>query len=452
MENNHFVYEYEDYCMAEDYSSVPEQNAWILRGDYERHYSSMYYGENMLMKYNSTLEDRIPQLILASPSKMMSDHSLISDNAYPETNFLPLKSHLEEIAATIDTSQINNLFCHDANFMIEHAVVDAENENSHGDVMTVHNLKIKQEDDVIHGDDIIVDGEVEIDDHIDSHFDIASSVDIGSESIEDTGFDESKLVIDDNHSLLMGEEDLKEEYEENDEHLYRYSCTECDVLFKSKSNLRSHTRNTHPKIQKTKSKKYNAKEKVNNCGKHYYCTSCDYSSLRRDKLDKHMEKHVLEDGVHPCGKRRHKPDTLPQRHRHNPEEYKCKHCPYVCTVMKAMKKHQKIHKSNLEAFPLMISCKICGKDRPSESEMQRHLKKHKKGNRFCCDLCPFTSVQLKKIIQHHRAHTGEKPHLCPHCAYRSARRDNLRSHVRRMHKKTNMYIDTFNPNEDWTFS
>lgn len=47
-------------------------------------------------------------------------------------------------------------------------------------------------------------------------------------------------------------------------------------------------------------------------------------------------------------------------------------------------------------------------------------------------------------------HTGEKPHLCPHCSYRSARRDNLRSHVRRMHKRENMYIDTFNPNEETT--
>lgn len=42
-------------------------------------------------------------------------------------------------------------------------------------------------------------------------------------------------------------------------------------------------------------------------------------------------------------------------------------------------------------------------------------------------------------------HTGEKPHLCPFCPYRAARRDNLRSHVRRMHKRENMYGDTFTP-------
>lgn len=42
-------------------------------------------------------------------------------------------------------------------------------------------------------------------------------------------------------------------------------------------------------------------------------------------------------------------------------------------------------------------------------------------------------------------HTGERPHLCPHCVYRAARRDNLRSHVRRVHKKDNLTCDTFNP-------
>lgn len=61
-----------------------------------------------------------------------------------------------------------------------------------------------------------------------------------------------------------------------------------------------------------------------------------------------------------------------------------------------------------------------------------------------CQLYRRISVLLQ-LIQHRRMHTGEKPHLCPHCAYRSARRDNLRSHVRRVHKKENLYCDTFSP-------
>ncbi|KAL1434858.1 hypothetical protein MTO96_001742 [Rhipicephalus appendiculatus] len=137
------------------------------------------------------------------------------------------------------------------------------------------------------------------------------------------------------------------------------------------------------------------------------------------------------------------------RHRHNAEEYRCPFCPYTCTVYKAYRKHQKAHMLGAAKLaPVKLSCKICGKDRSTEADMQKHMKKHRSGENFVCDVCGFASIQLKKIIQHRRMHTGEKPHLCPHCSYRSARRDNLRSHVRRMHKKENMYIDTFNPNEE----
>lgn len=63
---------------------------------------------------------------------------------------------------------------------------------------------------------------------------------------------------------------------------------------------------------------------------------------------------------------------------------------------------------------------------------------------FQTKACTINSGHLQ-LIQHRRMHTGEKPHLCPHCIYRSARRDNLRSHVRRVHKKDNLFCDTFSP-------
>lgn len=44
-----------------------------------------------------------------------------------------------------------------------------------------------------------------------------------------------------------------------------------------------------------------------------------------------------------------------------------------------------------------ISCVICGKDRSSEVDMNKHMKKHRDDRYFCCDICIFKTVQLKKV-------------------------------------------------------
>ncbi|XP_054709865.1 zinc finger protein 629-like [Uloborus diversus] len=378
-----------------------------------------------------------------NPAKMMSDHSLIISDNHVDHGYITMKTEgMEEVV--LDTTHVNQLFFHDAvsNELIVEQNVEVGSEDPHAEIILVPNTMIKQED-IIEGGEVIVgssvESEVVIDDHMDTHLDtdhfvIGSSIDIGSDQMDDPSFEDTKLVIDTQYDL-------------EDPSCLAYDCGECGVVLKNRVAFKKHLKSQHGKYQKGKSKK-SSKDKYLYTNKRYNCPSCTYSSQRRDKLDKHMEKHVLLDGVHPCGKRRHKPEALPQRHRHNAEEYKCPLCPYSCTVYKALRKHQKVHAAGTETFTLKLSCKICGKDRSTESEMQKHMRKHRNEEHFLCDLCNFSSVQLKKIIQHRRMHTGEKPHLCPHCSYRSARRDNLRSHVRRMHKRENMYIDTFNPNED----
>lgn len=385
-----------------------------------------------------------------TPSKMIGDQSLIiGDNHVDPSSFMMKSQAIEEVV--LDTNHVNHLFNFNdsvgvSNELIVEENVVTETETTEAEIILVPNTMIKQED-IIEGGEVVVgssvENEVVIDDHMNTHLDadhfvIGSSIDIGSEQIDDTGFDDAKLIIDTAQYNL-----------DDDTSCVAYDCGECGIICKNRASLKKHIKIHHVKLQKSKSKKGSTKEKyVTN--KRYNCPSCSYSSQRRDKLDKHMEKHVLLDGVHPCGKRRHKPEALPQRHRHNAEEYRCPLCPYACTVYKALKKHQKLHAAGVEQFTIKLSCKICGKDRTTEGEMQKHMKKHRNDEHFLCDLCNFSSVQLKKIIQHRRMHTGEKPHLCPHCSYRSARRDNLRSHVRRMHKRENMYIDTFNPNEEST--
>ncbi|KAL3188483.1 hypothetical protein MRX96_003451 [Rhipicephalus microplus] len=79
------------------------------------------------------------------------------------------------------------------------------------------------------------------------------------------------------------------------------------------------------------------------------------------------------------------------------QEYRCPFCPYTCTVYKAYRKHQKAHVLGAAKLaPVKLSCKICGKDRSTEADMQKHMKKHRSGENFVCDVCGFASIQLKK--------------------------------------------------------
>lgn len=308
---------------------------------------------------------------------------------------------------------------------------------ANGEIILVPNSMIKQED-IIEGGEVVV----------------GPSPAVGEASHL---FDQSAQLVGDEEDPCL-EEDAQAHLVEPIPEEMGYECQDCGAVLKSRAAFKKHARMHHGASRKgaaaaaSRAAGYTSEDNSLCPCPLYSCPSCPYMSQRRDKLDKHIMKHVLQEGFHPCGKKRHKPEAPPQRHRHNAEEYRCPFCPYTCTVYKAYRKHQKAHVFGAAKLaPIKLSCKICGKDRSTEADMQKHMKKHRSGENFVCDVCGFASIQLKKIIQHRRMHTGEKPHLCPHCSYRSARRDNLRSHVRRMHKKENMYIDTFNPNEEIVF-
>lgn len=235
---------------------------------------------------------------------------------------------------------------------------------------------------------------------------------------ENNDSDEDNLVID--TSSVSGE---------------GFECGECGLVCRTRGGLRKHLTTEHLPDEP---------EPAETIPKQYSCTMplCHFSTTKRDAYDLHIASHIA-DGWTPTGKKRHNKNPL-QRHRYNKEELTCPLCEYTCTVEKSFRRHLKSHETGRGPVS-KVSCCICGKDRTSEADLKKHMKKHRQGKYYRCDICKFQTVQLKKLIQHRRMHTGEKPHLCPFCPYRAARRDNLRSHVRRMHKRENMYGDTFTP-------
>lgn len=97
-------------------------------------------------------------------------------------------------------------------------------------------------------------------------------------------------------------------------------------------------------------------------------------------------------------------------YRYNREEYKCTFCPYTCTTERAFLRHLRSHtedeekngiqgssNQNQESTP-RLSCPVCGKDRSGEAALNKHMLRHRdKDRNFCCDICAFKTVQLKKV-------------------------------------------------------
>lgn len=83
-------------------------------------------------------------------------------------------------------------------------------------------------------------------------------------------------------------------------------------------------------------------------------------------------------------------------HRYEREEYRCSLCSYACTIEKAFERHLRAHAKGT-APETRVSCAVCGADRSSEVDLSRHMKRHRDDRYFCCDICIFRTVQLKKV-------------------------------------------------------
>lgn len=89
--------------------------------------------------------------------------------------------------------------------------------------------------------------------------------------------------------------------------------------------------------------------------------------------------------------------------RYGREEYRCTICSYTCTTERAFLKHLRFHASDenkeaqLNNESPRLSCPVCGKDRTGEAALNLHMQKHRDDKNFCCDICSFKTVQLKKV-------------------------------------------------------
>nr|XP_020023632.1 zinc finger protein 335 isoform X5 [Castor canadensis] len=174
----------------------------------------------------------------------------------------------------------------------------------------------------------------------------------------------------------------------------------------------------------------------------FKCLQCSYRSRRWSSLKEHMFNHV---GSKP---------------------YKCDECSYTSVYRKDVIRHAAVHsrdrKKRPDPTPKLSSfpCPVCGRVYPMQKRLTQHMKTHstekphmcdkcgksfKKrytfkmhllthiqavaNRRFKCEFCEFVCEDKKALLNHQLSHVSDKPFKCNFCPYRTFREDFLLSHV-----------------------
>uniref|UniRef100_G3TGF7 Zinc finger protein 335 n=1 Tax=Loxodonta africana TaxID=9785 RepID=G3TGF7_LOXAF len=174
----------------------------------------------------------------------------------------------------------------------------------------------------------------------------------------------------------------------------------------------------------------------------FKCLQCSYRSRRWSSLKEHMFNHV---GSKP---------------------YKCDECSYTSVYRKDVIRHAAVHsrdrKKRPDPTPKLSSfpCPVCGRVYPMQKRLTQHMKTHstekphmcdkcgksfKKrytfkmhllthiqavaNRRFKCEFCEFVCEDKKALLNHQLSHVSDKPFKCGFCPYRTFREDFLLSHV-----------------------
>ncbi|XP_029468073.1 zinc finger protein 335 isoform X2 [Rhinatrema bivittatum] len=174
----------------------------------------------------------------------------------------------------------------------------------------------------------------------------------------------------------------------------------------------------------------------------FKCLQCNYHCRRWSSLKEHMFNHV--------GKK----------------PFKCEECDYTSVYKKDVTRHSTIHsrdrKKRTEPPPKLNSfpCPVCSRVYPMQKRLTQHMKTHstekphmcdkcgksfKKrytfkmhllthiqtvgNNRFKCEFCEYIGDDKKLLLNHQITHMNDKPFKCHFCKYSTFREDFLVSHL-----------------------
>ncbi|KAM9296699.1 zinc finger protein 335 [Gastrophryne carolinensis] len=178
----------------------------------------------------------------------------------------------------------------------------------------------------------------------------------------------------------------------------------------------------------------------------FRCQQCNYQCRRWSSLKEHMFNHQGSK-PHKCDQcdytSVYKKDVIRHSAVHRPEQkkkqllmtqnttYPCPICNRVYSMQKRLTQHMKSHSSEK---PHM--CDKCGKAFKKKYTFKMHLLTHLHcvdESRYKCEFCEYVCEDRKQLLNHQLTHMNDKPFKCNQCKYHTFRQDFLLSHQATKH-------------------
>ena len=183
-----------------------------------------------------------------------------------------------------------------------------------------------------------------------------------------------------------------------------YECNVCGRVFHSRGGFKTHM-------------------KGHTEGKPYKCEVCGDNF----RFLKHLSRHArVFHNVHiclKCGPECKCTVEDLQADKTDSEQHPCSKCGKIFNCRKNLKQHEYIHENKLQHM-----CETCGKCFRLSGQLTVHMAYHAT-TPYQCTLCKKLFLNAKRLEEHTRRHTGERPISCNTCGQRFAARSALRQHL-----------------------
>ncbi|XP_061727350.1 zinc finger protein 568-like [Cydia pomonella] len=167
------------------------------------------------------------------------------------------------------------------------------------------------------------------------------------------------------------------------------------------------------------------------------------NNLRTHLIETHQLKYVCKQ-CQRVVKGRH--EALLHAEYHAGKTWQCGHCARTFKKKSTFYTHVRMNHATSE--PTSSTCELCGESFKGPPGLKLHqIKKCNKNRKaqetaaptivarkgFICEVCGKNCTSLSILAVHLRAHTGDRPHACPGCPLRFAKKDNMEKHHRVVH-------------------